>query len=583
MQQGRRLKLRHTFVAFLPAALLTSCASAPQGNRADDLAIAPPASAEQCSALASAAMVHAPVSGLVITASHWQPVGTPVATRAGTDTSLPAHCLVEGYYGEHAGLVGGPYRTGFRMRLPQQWNGRFFFQGGGGSNGVVGDATGYNGPENAPALARGYAVIAQDSGHDNERNSLADHQGNLVFGFDPQARRDYGHASLKPSYDLGRHIVRAFYGRDSRTNIFWGCSKGGQEGMAFAQRYPDAFDGIVAMAPGMSLPRAAIAQAWDTQALAQVLRARGEAPSVAGLKSLISADQYALVAQSALEACDAIDGARDGIIGAVGRCTTQQVEPELRKRQCRAAQSGPCLEPAQIDALVKSMAGPSDSAGQPLYANWAWDSGIGADGWSAWKTGTPQGSPARNILLGGSSLAAVFTTPPTPIRADADSLLAWQLAFDFDRDARKIYASEAPFTTSAWQDVGMRSIDLGAFHQRGGKLIVPHGVSDPVFSVLDTIAWWREVDAANAGAAANFARVFPVPGMNHCNGGPSTDRFDSLAALEDWVVEGRAPEAIAAQAAEGTPFPGREMPLCAYPQLALADGLGGYRCGLLDR
>ena len=225
------------------------------------------------------------------------------------------------------------------------------------------------------------------------------------------------------------------------------------------------------------------------------------------------------------------------------------------------------------------MDGPHNSAGDQLYSQWAWDSGIGTSGWAAWKTGLVSGPPSLNILLGGGSLAAVFTTPPTPLVTDPAQLLAWQLGFDFDTDAQSIYAVKAPFMTSAWQDIGMRSTDLAAFRNHGGRMIVPHGTSDPVFSVLDTVAWWNDVDAANAGTAAEFVRVFPVPGMNHCGGGPATDRFNSLAAIEEWVLRDRAPDTIPAQAGEGTPWPGREMPLCPYPQFALTAADGTSRCG----
>jgi poly(3-hydroxybutyrate) depolymerase len=153
-------------------------------------------------------------------------------------------------------------------------------------------------------------------------------------------------------------------------------------------------------------------------------------------------------------------------------------------------------------------------------------------------------------------------------------VLAWQLAFSFERDAPKIYAAGGAFETSAWSDVGMRSPDLAAFRAHGGKAIVPHGVSDPVFSVLDTIAWWKEVDRRNKGRAADFARVFPVPGMNHCGGGQATDRFDSLTALENWVLKGSAPASILAVAGAETPWPRRARPLCAYPKVARYSGKG---------
>ena len=550
------------------AALLPAWLAAPRAAAAG-----PELGEGACQALASSALAGAPVKGLVITTAHWQPAGTLVAMRE-AKSAAPAHCLIEGHFAEHTGLVGGPYRIGFRMRLPQAWNGRFLFSGGGGSNGVVGDAMGFNGAGNVPGLLRGYAVIAQDSGHDNDRNTLPDHGGNLVFGHDPQARANYGYASLKPSYDLGRHLMRAFYGRDAKTKLFWGCSKGGQEGMAFAQRFPRAFDGIVAMAPGFSLPRAALAEAWDSQAIAGILRSRGQTPSVALMKTAFTPAQASAVSGAILAACDALDGTKDGMIGAIGQCTSARVLPELRKLQCTPGAADGCLAGEQITALEKIMGGPRNSAGKALYAPWAWDAGVGLPGWRVWKMGLDNGPPALNVVLGAGSLAAVFTSPPTPLGADPEQLLAWQLAFDFDRDAPRIYDVAAPFTTSAWHDVGMRSADLRAFRAAGGKLIVPHGMSDPVFSAYDTIAWWNEVNARSAGQAASFARVFPVPGMNHCGGGPATDQFDSLSALEDWVLRHHAPAAIPAKAGPGTPWPGRERPLCAYPAQVIATGRG---------
>lgn len=533
-----------------------------------------PLDAGRCAALAGEALPDAPAPGLAITSARWHEAGLVVEQRGGKSAPLPAHCEIEGSYGAYVGRIGGPYATGFRMRLPQDWNRRYFFQGGGGSNGVVGDATGSNGPGNPTALERGYAVIAQDSGHDNARNRLADHAGELVFGFDPQARTNYGHASLKPTYDLGRSLIRQAYGTDPKVKLFWGCSKGGQEGMAFAQRYPDAFDGIVAMAPGFALPRAAVAEAWDTQQLAGILKARGVSSTIASLKAAFTPDQLKLVSEAALTVCDALDGATDGMILAVGRCTSARVLPKLREHTCKPGNSGTCLAPEQIAALDRIMSGPHDGRGKALYAPWPWDAGMGEPGWRVWKAGLEGGPPALNVVLGASSLASVFTTPPTPLPGDPEQLLAWQLAFDFDRDAAKIYAVAPPYATSPWQDVGMRSADLSAFRRHGGKLIVPHGMSDPVFSAYDTLGWWDDLDRRENGRAAAFVRVFPVPGMNHCGGGPATGRFDSLSALEHWVVDGVAPDSLKALAGPDTPWPGRERPLCPYPSSAVSrDGV----------
>jgi hypothetical protein len=560
--------MRNTlFLVMGPVALLLVSASDPVRLNA-----------AKCSALINIASGDAPVSGLKILSANWRDVGAVVDIRGGKSPPLPAHCELTGTYGEHTGRVGGPYHTSFHLRLPEQWNLRYFFQGGGGSNGVIGDALGFNGPGNPSALERGYAVISQDSGHDNVTNTLPSHGNDLVFGHDPKARADYGHTSLKPSYDLGRFLVRAAYGRDPQTKIFWGCSKGGQEGMAFAQRYPDAFDGIVAAAPGFSLPRAALAEAWDVQQFARVLRSSGKAVTLENLKTAITPEQMALVTDTVRNICDRDDGSKDGIIGAVGQCTSARILPALKRNICREGSIGACLGTPQVDALVSIMNGPHDRAGKQLYAPWAWDTGLAEPGWRVWKVGLEKGPPALNVVLGGGSLAAVFTTPPTPLTPDPAQILAWQLAFDFNTDAPKIYATNVDFRTSAWQDIGVRSPDLAAFRAYGGKLIVPHGVSDPVFSVLDTIAWWKEVDQRNNGHAADFVRAFPVPGMNHCLGGPATDHFDSLTALEAWVLKAKAPAEISASAGPGTPWPGRERPLCPYPLVAKSMPDGEFKC-----
>ncbi|MFD2783497.1 tannase/feruloyl esterase family alpha/beta hydrolase [Novosphingobium pokkalii] len=126
--------------------------------------------------------------------------------------------------------------------------------------------------------------------------------------------------------------------------------------------------------------------------------------------------------------------------------------------------------------------------------------------------------------------------------------------------------------------MGAHEPDLDRFRARGGRLIVPHGASDPVFSLNDTLAWWRALDRHSGGQAAGFARVFPVPGMAHCAGGPATDRY-ALRALADWVEKGRAPDALAAKAGPATPWPGRERPLCRYPLVARTKG-GVTACAL---
>lgn len=534
----------------------------------------------RCTALAERMAHRWPDPSTRLLSEKLVPAG-PVSVPAGAlgpavSIDAPEHCELIGIAQERIGEGGQHYAIRFHLRLPTRWNGRLYFQGGGGSNGVLGDALGSYSATAAPALVQGFAVLSQDSGHDNEINDDPARGGVLVFGFDEKARANYGHASLPIVAEAAKAAIKRFYGSPPRYSYFVGCSKGGEEGMALAQRYASEFDGIAAGSPGMSLPRAALAEAWDTQALAAAVKessARIDSPRQ--LASAFSDADLRLVRTAVLAACDADDGLIDGIVGDFRRCTDAKVRPELAARQCTGAKTDRCLSAPQIHALTRVLGGAHDSHGTALYSDWPWDTGIASMGWRIWKLGAPDGRPpSLNVVLGGASLASDFTTPPTPLSADPTALLNFLLDFDFDRDAPKIYATDAQFPRSAWEDISARSSDLSAFKARRGKLLVTHGVSDPVFSINDTLAWWRQVDTHNGGKAAQFVRVFPIPGMTHCGGGDATDQFDVLAPLMAWVEHGQAPDSILATADPRAPWPKRSRPLCAYPAVARYKGAG---------
>ncbi|MDO6414724.1 tannase/feruloyl esterase family alpha/beta hydrolase [Sphingomonas sp. BIUV-7] len=480
---------------------------------------------------------------------------------------MPAHCEIFGILGEHHGVDGQDYAIRFHLRLPDDWNGRFLFQGGGGTNGEIGNATGPVSRGTPSALQRGYAVVSQDSGHDNRRNGNPLRGGATAFGFDPQARADYGHASLAPVARAARAIILAYYRTAPAFSYFVGCSKGGEEGMVLAQKHPTLFDGIVAAAPGFALPRAAVAQVWDVQAMAKATGS--DVPTLAALAKVFSDADLALAGKAVLAACDADDGLIDGIVAAIGSCTDDRVRGVLDRTVCIGDKTQACLSSTQLAVLARVMGGARKPDGTLVYARWPWDPGIASPGWRLWKLGSADGKiPALNVVLGGASLPSVFSVPPTPVPADPSALLAWEMRYDFATDVDRIYATGGAFARSGWQDVSARSPDLAAFRAHGGKMVVPHGVADPVFSIDDTIDWYRQVDARSGGDAAGFVRLFPVPGMNHCGGGPATDEYDALAALVDWVERKHAPDAIIATAGPNTPWPGRTRPLCPFPKTA---------------
>ena len=564
-----RTALACSVLALLPLGGAARAAepAAPAGSTLD--AAEAPA---RCAALREARHAAAGLPALVVNDAQWRPEGTPHAVPGfggpPQTRKLPAHCEVLASSAERTGADGQRYAIHLRLRLPLAWNGRFLYQGGGGSNGVVGDALSGSG------LDQGYAVLAQDSGHDNARNNDPQRNQELVFGFDPQARADYGHASLKPTAEAGLAWVERFYGNAAKHRYFSGCSKGGQEGMAFAQRYPEVFDGIVAAAPGFALPKAALAEMWDTQQFGRLVAdpATGRV-ELGKLATAFTGPQLKAVRAAILEACDADDGLADGIVGDLRRCTPAKVRARLVPRTCPGGAD--CLSPAQIEALSASLQGPRNKAGQALYSSWFWPSGIDDAGWRIWKIGGEGGMPpALNVLLGSRAMASVFSTPPVALPPGPQGGLDYAMAFDFERDAPAIHTVAAPFTRSPWQDVGMRDPNLSAFQRRGGKLIVPHGESDPVFSLADTLAWFDEANTLAKGRAGEFVRVFPVPGMAHCGGGPATDEYDALAAVVRWVEQGQAPDRIEARAGARSPWPGRTRPLCPHPLVARYVGQG---------
>ena len=572
------------------AALLACCLAActkpagsdgPSGANAAASA-APAASEARCNELA-ATMHSWPNASTRIESAAWRSAGSTLDRRTGPIT-LPAHCEVTAVMHQRMGVADQHYAIRFKMRLPEAWNQRFFFQGGGGTDGDIGDALGTIVPGAPTALVRGFAVVSQDAGHDNGRNTDPSHGGAVAFGFDPQARADYGGASLKPVADAAKALIKAYYGEAPERSYFFGCSKGGQEGMVFAQRHPDVFDGIVAASPGFSLPRAAVAEAWDTQAFASLIDGgKPAAEKFAQLPATFSSAQFAGVRSAVLAACDADDGAVDGITADWSACDAPRVHKKLEEQVCTDAPD--CLSEAQVNVIERVYGGPKDSTGKALYASWPYDGGIGSDGWRAWKIGPSSGNfPGINVAMGGPALAAIFTTPPTVVSAELPEAFKFALDFDFDRDAPKLYATDGTFTRSAWDDNSARSSDLSGLRARGAKMIVPQGVSDPVFSINDTAAWYRDVDRLNDGHAADFVRLFPVPGMAHCSGGPATDRFNAFDALVAWVEQGTPPDEIMATAGPMSPWPGRTRPLCPYPKVARYVGQGSledaasFRC-----
>lgn len=284
-----------------------------------------------------------------------------VFTTATPQSTPIAHCEVIGKINPRTGVDGKSYAIGFHLRLPDNWNKRFFFQGGGGTDGSIGDALG-NG-----VVAQGYAVVSTDAGHDNTIDNDPNAGGTAAFGVDPQARIDYGYNAVDQVTQTAKIIIKKYFGSYPAYSYFVGCSNGGRQGMVASQRFPRYFDGIVAGDPGFDLPKAAVAEAWNEQALAPLatsLSTNGQPY----LPDTFSDADLELAANAILAACDDLDGLVDGIVDNYAACTNRRVYPQLKAIQCTGPKNAGCLSAGQVEALKMIYAGPENSRGNSYIA-----------------------------------------------------------------------------------------------------------------------------------------------------------------------------------------------------------------------
>jgi hypothetical protein len=486
---------------------------------------------------------------------------------------VPAHCLVKGRMHPRKGSDGRDYAIGFEMRLPQAWNGRFYYQGNGGLDGTVQPAQGaLGGGPLTGALLQGFAVISSDAGHTGAQTPF--------FGLEPQARLDYGYQAVAKLTPMAKGLIAAAYGKGPDRSYIGGCSNGGRHAMVAAARLGDQYDGYLVGAPGYRLPNAALAQLWGAQQWANISTPGATIPhpmnpsaTLADLGSGFTPKERQLLSSAVLEQCDALDGARDGMVQATQAC---QARFNLQKDvpTCQGERNGQCLTVAQKQVVAAVFSGAKTAAGQPIYASFPYDTGVSGANWATWKF-------VNALALDPLAVGAVFSVPPgrvDPLKEDVST--RWPLFSATDDSFRE---SGLSLMTPPGQD---NPVNLGALRARGAKMVLFHGVSDAVFSAEDTRRWIERLDQAQDGKAADFARYFPVPGMNHCSGGPAADQFDLLTPLVQWVEQGVAPQAVPASV-RGAGHTGganaelpkdwsasRTRPLCAYPTVARYAGSG---------
>ncbi|WP_053221049.1 tannase/feruloyl esterase family alpha/beta hydrolase [Methylobacterium indicum] len=461
---------------------------------------------------------------------------------------LPAYCRVLGTVRP---------ATSFEVRLPlQNWNGKYYGTGCGGFCGtLLSDAPGFTNAMNY-GLRRGYAASTMDGGHWGTGSA----DGRWAAG-DLVARMDWGQRAVTETARVSKVLVRAFYDRPQQKSYFAGCSTGGRMAAMEALRYPKDFDGIISGAPALDYTGlVATSFAWVAKA--------NTGPDG---KPILTTPRARLVTEAVAAACGAKE--MGGLVADPRHCTFKP--SSLR---CTGATSDTCLTEAEVGVLEKWYAGPTDASGRALYPGGI---PLGSEAhWPRWLTGLGN-APAILPLFAADFLRYMaFWPSPGPGYRVTD--------FDFSADPARL-APQAQVYNAATYDpasaTARPAAGLSAFHEAGGKLLIYHGWGDSLVTPFMTVAFYEALAKGTAGkadglaAVKDTARLFMVPGMDHCGIGTegpgiADTGIDPLTALERWVEAGEAPRELVATKHDAGGAIAWSLPVCAYPEVPRAEGAG---------
>jgi hypothetical protein len=423
------------------------------------------------------------------------------------------------------------------------WNGKFRGQGNGGFAGEIDYRT------LGLAVAQGYASAATDTGHAAEGTNATWALGH------PEKIIDFAYRAIHEMTVIGKATVKAFYGDAPQHAYFANCSNGGRQALMEAQRYPADYDGILAGAPANYWTHLLASALYDAQT------------TTLDPASYIPTSKIPMIAKAVNAACDGKDGVTDGILNDPRQC---HFDPAILL--CKAGDSNACLTKPQVTALEKLYEGAHDSEKRELFPGFLPGGEDGTGGWALWITGT---GPGQSLLF---AFGKGFFSDMVYDQADWDYKKA-----NLDE---AVAAADKKFAAV----LNATESNLKPFSSRGGKLIIYHGWNDAAISALNTINYYESVESKMGKQDADsFLRLFMVPGLQHCGGGPGPDVFGQMGfstandpqhnmylALEQWVEKGTAPTTVIAtkQSGEGAAATKMTRPLCAYPQVAKYKGVG---------
>jgi len=469
-------------------------------------------------------------------------------TSATQEVAPAPHCKV-------AGVIGT--ETNFDLLLPDDWNGKFVMGGGGGFAGsVVNAAQDFWG-----ALQMGYATVGTDTGHQAHSMTTDWALNNL------ERLVNFGHVAVHRTAVTAKALIEDYYGQNIERSYFGGCSRGGSQGLMEAQRYPEDFDGIVAASPAYN---------WTHELGARWIRiAQLMYPDPTRIdQPVIGPVALKLIGDTVMEQCDDLDGLRDGVLNDPRQC-----DFDVSSLACAGQASSMCLSPEQVE-VAEAIYGDFEIDGQVIPGT-----PVGAElpgwpvGWKLWHTGGYE--PGEEIDYHEGADSDQFSAPATPNGAWAFSTgifrsflyndPEWSYAgYDFSDFAQKA-ARVAP-------TLNADNPDLSAFRARGGKLIIDNGWMDGSMSAYGTLNYYANV-LSHDSTARDDVRLFLRPGVTHCMIGPGPDGTNYLAAIDEWVESGEAPEQLPASfraLLPGQPEGGGRI-LCAHPGVVTYDGSGDPR------
>lgn len=496
--------------SILLAFFLASAATVAFGNS--------PAAAAPCERLAHLSLPNTRITSAADVAAGAFALPAPANAQGGAGPSgspfahLPAFCRVTATL-----TPSSDSDIKIEVWLPASgWNSKLQSVGNGGWAGVISYTA------LARAVAEGYAAASTDTGHSTSGGSFA-------LGH-PEKMTDFAYRSVHVMTVAAKAIVAAFYGKAPAVSYWNGCSTGGRQGLTEAQRYPTDYNAIIAGAPANNRTHL---YAWSLS-IAQAIH-KDES-------SYIPPSKYPVIHKAALDACDALDGLKDGLIGDPLRC---HFDPKVLA--CKGSDEPSCLTAPQVETARR------------LY------------------------SPAKNPrtdkeiypgLEPGSELGWAIHAGPQPLSFATDGFKYvtfsnpnWDFrTLNLDRDVA--IADKVDNGATSAMDPNLKE-----FFGRGGKLLIYHGWSDPNISPLNTIHYYESVLKTMGSAATDSIRLFMFPGMGHCGGGEGPNTFDSIGTLAQWFEKGQAPnQVLASHRANGVVD--RTRPICAYPQVAAYKGSG---------